>query len=363
MKKRTQYSALLSSLLLITACSDEPSPQQTSEQIIQEAPLRGREGHSVVWTGNEVIVWGGRAGDALADGAAYDPEADTWRTIATPSGFTGRYGHTAVWTGEEMLVTQGRNAAGVESDSMLYSPRSDTWRAAAAAPNITNSVDRFALDGGAVVLSERAVHHYDADADDWSWTETGFPVMDGALMSTGEVALVGISEEGELVFEAAIPVSGEYQRLPSQGIQQGPWDRVALVASEQDELWLVSSRSGSDRSYVHSLKEGDAAWTLQYEDESQYLQASADLGNPADTVLLTWDQGDLVSVRAGAIGVYDTGTSTLSAYQTDDDAAPCLLGDYTVLADTRLVSWSGPSCRSDAPLSYPAEGLLVELPS
>ncbi|KOX12480.1 hypothetical protein [Nocardiopsis sp. NRRL B-16309] len=363
MKTRTQYSALLSSLLLITACSDEPSPQQASWEIIQEAPIQGREGHSVVWTGDEVIVWGGRAGDELADGAAYDPHADTWRTIATPSGFTSRYGHTAVWTGEEMLVTQGRNAAGAESDGMLYSPDSDTWRAAAAAPDITDTVDHFAFDGGAVVLSEDAVHQYDADADDWSWTETGFPVVDGALMASGQVAFVGIDEGRSLSFGAADPVSGEYQRLPSQGIQEGPWDRAALVASEQNELWLVSARSESDRTYLHSLREGDEAWTLEYEDESQYLQASEGLGNPADTVLLIWDQGDLVSVRAGAIGIFDTETSTLSTYQADNDVAPCLLGGYTVLADTQLVSWSGPSCRSDAPLSYPAEGLSVELPN
>lgn len=36
------------------------------------APLRGRAGPTVVWTGHEMIVWGGWIG-SLTDGAAYTP--------------------------------------------------------------------------------------------------------------------------------------------------------------------------------------------------------------------------------------------------------------------------------------------------
>src|SRR5581483_5568787 len=51
------------------------------------APLRSRHGASAVWTGREMIVWGGawRAGNAsiwLDDGAAYDPAGDKWRRLA-----------------------------------------------------------------------------------------------------------------------------------------------------------------------------------------------------------------------------------------------------------------------------------------
>ena len=40
------------------------------------APLSPRVGHSAVWTGSELLVWGGRVpgGAAKADGAAYDPD-------------------------------------------------------------------------------------------------------------------------------------------------------------------------------------------------------------------------------------------------------------------------------------------------
>ena len=363
MKRRKEYSSLLASLFLITACSTVPSPQQASWELVGEAPIQGREGHSIVWTGEEVIVWGGRAGNDLADGAAYDPTTQTWRPITAPSGFTSRYGHTAVWTEEGMLVTQGQSASGDVSDSMIYSPSSDTWRAAPSSGIGTNVVDHFAIDNSAVILSAEAVHVYDHDTEAWTRGDTRFPVVDGALMETGEVALVGIGEEGELSFEAVFPGSDTYRPLPARGIQEGPWDRASLVSSERGELWLVSSRGATSPSFVYSLAEDDTSWNLAYEDASLHLQASGNQGSPAESVLLEWIQGNLVSVRAGSIGAYDTDTGQLTAYQADNDAAPCLLGDYSVVADDQLVSWSGPSCRNDAPPSYPAEGLIVDLPS
>ncbi len=47
-------------------------------------PLESRLDPSTLWTGTEMIVWGGhdRFGEVFVDGAAYDPRTDTWRTIA-----------------------------------------------------------------------------------------------------------------------------------------------------------------------------------------------------------------------------------------------------------------------------------------
>ncbi|MFN3215455.1 MAG: hypothetical protein ACE367_03055 [Acidimicrobiales bacterium] len=47
-------------------------------------PLEPRLDPSTLWTGTEMIVWGGhdRFGEVFVDGAAYDPRTDTWRTIA-----------------------------------------------------------------------------------------------------------------------------------------------------------------------------------------------------------------------------------------------------------------------------------------
>jgi N-acetylneuraminic acid mutarotase len=94
------------------------------------APISGRYYHTAVWTGSEMIVWGGYSSSSsyAADGAAYDLSKDTWRTLeAVPSGFVGREYHTAVWTGSKMIVWGGYNAATYKNDGAIYDPALKTW--------------------------------------------------------------------------------------------------------------------------------------------------------------------------------------------------------------------------------------------
>lgn len=61
------------------------------------APIDTRVGAVAVATDDELVVWGGRNGDLLGDGAAYSFDDDTWRTIA-PSPLSARSDAVAVWT-------------------------------------------------------------------------------------------------------------------------------------------------------------------------------------------------------------------------------------------------------------------------
>jgi len=92
------------------------------------APV-GRSGHSAVWIGTEMIVWGGLTMVApLADGSAYNPASDTWRTISTVGAPAPRWNHTAVWTGAEMIVFGGWDGNGPLGTGGAYDPVQDTWR-------------------------------------------------------------------------------------------------------------------------------------------------------------------------------------------------------------------------------------------
>src|SRR5438046_851208 len=68
---------------------------------------RGR--HTVVWTGNKMLVWGGSSGSGkfYNDGGVYDPAANSWGAIPTNGAPGPRFAHTAVWTGTEMIVWGG----------------------------------------------------------------------------------------------------------------------------------------------------------------------------------------------------------------------------------------------------------------
>jgi len=90
----------------------------------------GRYGHTTVWTGTEMIVWGGQSrGQSLESGGRYDPVHGTWRTVSTAGAPAARYGHTAVWTGTEMIIWGGVDGGGVlRRDGGRYDPATDTWR-------------------------------------------------------------------------------------------------------------------------------------------------------------------------------------------------------------------------------------------
>jgi hypothetical protein len=91
----------------------------------------GRIGHTAVCTGRQLLVWGGRTRDAgswtaPAHGLAYDRASDRWSPLPK-SPLRGRAGHIAVWTGSQMLVWGGTPARASDpqkpfADGAAYTP-------------------------------------------------------------------------------------------------------------------------------------------------------------------------------------------------------------------------------------------------
>jgi N-acetylneuraminic acid mutarotase len=71
--------------------------------------------HQSVWTGEALIVWGGCGGMACGelydDGGVWqqDGATDSWSSIAGSNGLSKRIEHTMVWTGEEVIVWGGQD--------------------------------------------------------------------------------------------------------------------------------------------------------------------------------------------------------------------------------------------------------------
>jgi N-acetylneuraminic acid mutarotase len=91
----------------------------------------GRIEHRAVWTGSEMIVWGGYfydgSGHYLNTGGRYNPSTDSWTATSTTNVPTGRYSHTAVWTGTEMVVWGGTDFQSYFNTGGRYNPSSDSW--------------------------------------------------------------------------------------------------------------------------------------------------------------------------------------------------------------------------------------------
>lgn len=87
---------------------------------------------AAVWTGTEMIVWGGNGATSstsqpLDTGARYNPVTNTWTPISTSGAPGARYAHTAVWTGKEMIVWGGLEASGNTETGGRYDPAKDSW--------------------------------------------------------------------------------------------------------------------------------------------------------------------------------------------------------------------------------------------
>jgi len=91
-------------------------------------PPEARSEHTAVWTATEMIIWGGRgANGVLNSGGRFDPVAQQWKPTSTAGAPTAREGHVAVWTGSRMLIWGGRDGSGLLSDGALYDPATDVW--------------------------------------------------------------------------------------------------------------------------------------------------------------------------------------------------------------------------------------------
>jgi N-acetylneuraminic acid mutarotase len=100
----------------------------TSISLVQ-APV-GRTVHSAVWTGSEMIIWGGFNGDSLNSGGRYKPGTDTWVNTNLVNAPSDRGSHTAVWTGSEMIVWGGfQHQVGTSNTGSRYNPVNDSWTA------------------------------------------------------------------------------------------------------------------------------------------------------------------------------------------------------------------------------------------
>ncbi|HEU4899979.1 MAG TPA: hypothetical protein VFX88_20795 [Actinomycetota bacterium] len=196
-----------------------------------------RLGPAVVWTGRQLIVWGGgtRAPTrALADGAAYDPATRRWTSLPpAPEGQWLLGEETAVWTGRELLVWGGltfpdpvgapglaRRAAGV-----AYDPARRSWRLLPPLP---------------AQLRALTSEHWTA------WT--------------GRELLVGGLEEAEaggVTVAGYDPAANRWRRLPpSPGLTRGPGHlqaRSAVWAGSRLLVWSFwsdTARAATDESGV-----------------------------------------------------------------------------------------------------------------
>ena len=356
------------------------------ESTLPPAPIEGRYNAMSVWTGEEVLVWGGsliaemgahpdqvRTGEQYEedgaaptpigevhfdDGAAYDPAIDTWRTIASAP-FSGGYGDRAVWTGQQMLVWSAERTR-----LAAYDPAADDWRVLPPPPEPSG-------DRPAVTLV-------------WTGSEA---ILWGGMDHQPELPAFGVAFD---------PATGGWRELPEAPVPARQWHTATwtgeemivwggtnLVATLGEELggaaydpeadaWralpLAPTGGRSNHAAVWSGSEvlvwgGDLVEGLAYDpvDDSWRVLAAAPVRSPVEVVavwtgeaLLAW--GGRVDEDATDTAVYDPAADTWRELPSSPLSDRCYAA--TAWTGTALFAWSGlPDCDAGMP---PQDGALLD---
>src|SRR5437588_3597980 len=83
-----------------------PTTDSWTATSLTNAPA-GREIHTAVWTGTEMIVWGGYNGSDLNTGGRYNTGTDSWVATSSTNATAARRSHAAVGSGRQSVVWSG----------------------------------------------------------------------------------------------------------------------------------------------------------------------------------------------------------------------------------------------------------------
>ena len=316
------------------------------------APIEGRSWAATVWTGHEMVVLGGLSagGAALADGGAYEPATRRWRRIA-PSPLQARAGTAVVWTGRVMFVWGGfTDSAGQRralADGAIYDPESDSWRTVAAAPLAARSSVATLWTGGQVLVLGGAPSEarysfvdgaaYDPATDRWTRlpaidvgngkdihylraAATPIAVYAWVFWSHEEPIPEGTSGTGGTVLYRYDPVSGRWSAMSGEqplDVDASIWTGSELVIPAAAPFRAAGhgpiAFNLAGWRFVPAADETGGRWTRITHGPVDDLRGTSVWTGAA---LLTIDTHatittpDGTSIKAGAGAVWDPGTNT-----------------------------------------------------
>ncbi len=242
--------------ILNTGARYNPATRIWTPMTVVGAPS-SRIGHTVVWTGSRMIIWGGRS--SLQDltyensGASYDPVTDSWTLLNLVGAPTARNSHASVWTGVEMLVWGGRDATGQTATGRRYNPATNSWSALSntGAPSARNN--------------HTAV-----------WTGSKMIIWGGWSDAEGELATGGVYDPVQNTWQATstqnAPLGRKWHTAVWTGSEMIIWggsnanvqpgvDNVARRYTPGGDSWDVPGSSGESNPPPSVRPQHSATWT------------------------------------------------------------------------------------------------------
>lgn len=315
-----------------------------------------RVGHTAVWTGTEMLVWGGAdpsgcgpADPICADGGRYDPNADVWRPI--PPAPRTRTQHTAVWTGTEMIVFGGRRTVETVPGGDAYNPTTDTWRQLSdqGAPSRRDQHTAVWTGGemlvwGGVTADGATGGRYNPTTDTWApMSTTGAPIERGhhTAVWTGTEMIVwgGRGTPGQLGDGAAYNrATDTWRPLSSRGSPGARTEHTAVWTGQEVLIWGGLGPGGEESTGAAYNPTTDSWRTISKEGapSPRYRHTAVWTGSE----MVIWGGSGSGNTILGDGAAYNPATDTWRPLPTADAPGP-RAGHTAVWTGGQMVVWGG----------------------
>jgi len=225
------------------------------------APLTPRAYHSAVWTATEMIIWNGynvHLGELYGDGARYNPTTDSWTPVGTTNAPDARCYHTAVWTGSEMIVWGGANEPAYDQSGGRYNPVTDTWTPTSLVDAPSHRSFHAAVWTGSEMIVQGgsfnvvAGGRYDPATDTWTATNPVNSANNGQGITavwTGTEMIVwgGLDDNGLFHYDGGRydPVSDQWTPTGTMNVPAARGLHAAAWTGSEMIIWGGNGWSGS----------------------------------------------------------------------------------------------------------------------
>lgn len=285
----------------------------------------GRARHSAVWTGVEMVIWGGSNGSYLNTGLRYRPATNSWRELPLANAPSARVAAPAVWTGLEMILWGGSDSPDFAlKTGGRYNPTTNAWT-----PTTTTQAPTARRDHTCV------------------WTGTEMIVWggyDGSSSNTG----------------------GRYNPTDNSWLPTKV-DPVSPGRSQHTAIW-----TGSEMILWGGFVSGTTIQGVRYSPTTDRWIACNPIGQPDNqakaksvwtgTEMIVWG-GSFVSLTYGG-GRYSPATDTWT--QMNTVGQPSMRFDFaTAWTGTGMVVWGGwdnsTASFNDGAIYYPADNVWAKM--
>jgi N-acetylneuraminic acid mutarotase len=310
----------------------------------------GRVNHTAVWTGSEMIVWGGctdvDCNSSFNIGGRYNPSTDSWTATSTSNAPAGRWAHTAVWTGSEMIVWGG---AGGGSTGGRYDPSTDSWTATSTANAPAARDFHTAVWTGSEMIvwggnNFNTGGKYNPSTDSWTATSiTNAPVgreWHTAVWTGSEMIVWGGTPD---FFVPPLNTGGRYNpgtdSWTATSTGNAPAARESHTAVWTDGQMIVWGGEGlaGDLNTGGRYNPGTDSWTATSTDNAPDARSSH-TAVWASTEMIVWGGSNGSNLNTG--GRYNPGTDSWTATSTGN-APAARYAHKAVWTGSEMIIWGG----------------------